>query len=813
MKILKINKIDNFGIFNNFNWDSSLKYKNPKGEDEIYDFKDINIFYGRNYSGKTSLSKIIRSLETKNISDKYDNPSFEIMLNDSTVIKNSELSKFRDSIHVYNSDFVKDNLKFIYDDTQDLKPFTVTLGNDNQEILDRISILKSELGVNEENNISGIYSQIELAKQEKSSADNTYKNAQNTLDVILQNRSTSDKDSIRNSPEKYGDQNYTVKKLKEIDIPKVLKQTYQPLEDDTRNKYELLIDLKSKRVPNEIRAPNINFEGMSKSVEEILQTEVGQSEKINELVNNGALNKWVEDGLKYHAERTKCAFCASDISQERLQALRQHFDEEFRKLNDRIVKGIDVLESSKSKLNISIKVDEFYDVLHDDLRRKDDSLTELFKEQENSINSLIKLLEDKKQSLFNKISFQVPIDYTENIKNIVAEIELIRQKHINQTETLEKDKRNAQNALRLDHVYSFVQQINYVASCEAIMVLEQKIKPLDDILSEKKRKEQEILDAIKSEEDKLQSESEACARINGILNHDFGHPFLKLEAKEINGFQGKSIVFEVQRNGKKAHNLSEGECSLISFCYFLVKIREDLNQGKQPIIWIDDPISSLDSNHIFFIYSLIEQYICQPQKYQQLFISTHSLEFLKYLRRIKGVETDNSLENISEHKRKTGYYLIQRNDTHSIIKKMPLYLSKFITEFNFLFEQIYQCATIQDINDENYHIFYNFANNARKFIEIYTFYKFPSPSTSDQISKEFWGDDLHKIIINRVNNEYSHMCGVFERGELLIDKPEMTKVANAIITKVQGDIKQYDALLESIGLNKTSDSLYPLNAE
>ena len=74
-------------------------------------------------------------------------------------------------------------------------------------------------------------------------------------------------------------------------------------------------------------------------------------------------------------------------------------------------------------------------------------------------------------------------------------------------------------------------------------------------------------------------------------------------------------------------------------------------------------------------------------------------------------------------------------------------------------------------------------------------------------------NDLHKIIINRVNNEYSHMCGVFERGELLIDKPEMTKVANAIITKVQGDIKQYDALLESIGLNKTSDSLYPLNAE
>ncbi|WP_264820832.1 AAA family ATPase [Acinetobacter haemolyticus] len=72
--------------------------------------------------------------------------------------------------------------------------------------------------------------------------------------------------------------------------------------------------------------------------------------------------------------------------------------------------------------------------------------------------------------------------------------------------------------------------------------------------------------AIKSEEDKLKSEGEACTRINNILNHDFGHQSLSLEA--IENPNAQNVHFEIQRNGTKAHNLSEGEQSLISFCYF-----------------------------------------------------------------------------------------------------------------------------------------------------------------------------------------------------------------------------------------------------
>lgn len=94
--------------------------------------------------------------------------------------------------------------------------------------------------------------------------------------------------------------------------------------------------------------------------------------------------------------------------------------------------------------------------------------------------------------------------------------------------------------------------------------------------------------------------------------------------------------FIIKRGDKEAHNLSEGECSLISFCYFIAKIEDELNgvDHDKLIIYIDDPISSLDNNHIFFMYSLIETIVAKKGQYGQLFISTHNLDFLKYLKRL-----------------------------------------------------------------------------------------------------------------------------------------------------------------------------------
>ena len=100
-------------------------------------------------------------------------------------------------------------------------------------------------------------------------------------------------------------------------------------------------------------------------------------------------------------------------------------------------------------------------------------------------------------------------------------------------------------------------------------------------------------------------ESKGAELVNQHLTHFFGHSELKLVAEG----NAPNILFKIVRENSYANNLSEGECSLISFCYFIAKMEDELkdeSNSDKLIIYIDDPISSLDSNHIFLCLVLLK---------------------------------------------------------------------------------------------------------------------------------------------------------------------------------------------------------------
>ena len=265
MKIQRISKIDNFSIFKNFDWNQHLSL----GNNQTYDFKDINIFYGRNYSGKTSLSKIIRALDTKTISTKYDNPDFKVELSDNSIISQNNLTTFTHPIHVYNSDLVKENLKFIHDENANIESFSVTLGGDNQLIINRIQELKSELGSNEENAESQLYLAVKNKSLEVTGAEQTHTRIKEVLNDLLKDKASGKSDSIRSQPNLYGDQDYNIGKLNRTDIPSVLNPTYQPLSDE--KELELRNILNQQKLSNSLEIPTftLNFSTLCNSVDEI----------------------------------------------------------------------------------------------------------------------------------------------------------------------------------------------------------------------------------------------------------------------------------------------------------------------------------------------------------------------------------------------------------------------------------------------------------------------------------------------------------------------------------------------------------------
>ncbi len=535
-----------------------------------------------------------------------------------------------------------------------------------------------------------------------------YETENKSLTETLKEKAINNPNGIKYKSEKFGDQNYNINKLQN-DITTVLKTSFQPLTDDeVTQKQNLLNERVNPNIPP-LSKPKLDVNTINNRAKELITKSISRSNKIEQLLKDAILNRWVQDGRKKHQEDDlqKCAFCGNDITQERWNELDSHFDEESDKLEKEINALISQIDATIQYIDLQLQIDKkaFYSKFHSDLDT-------LISQRQQAIDSMK--------------------DNTQQLEDCWTEFETLRVQANEYSNSLGEEQDEAKYLLRLREVYEFVQTIQYKTLKEKI----QTLKETSDAKSQnKKAVEEKIKQQIQQIEDKerlMKDEEKGALKVNEYLNSFFGHDFLTLQAlEETDAFGDKKVRFEIIRNGKKAHHLSEGECSLIAFCYFMAKLEDTETKGSKPIIWIDDPISSLDSNHIFFVYSLINAEIIAKQEFEQIFISTHNLDFLKYLKRLPSALNRN----------KSAYFLITREQEFSKIKLMPKYLKNYVTEFNFLFHQIYKCSIANTDDDSQHSLFYNFGNNTRKFLEAFLYYKYPNADDQSEKLSKFFGNN------------------------------------------------------------------------
>ncbi len=782
--IEKIKSIKKIAVFDDFDWDSSVKDKNGN----VLTFKKINVLYGRNYSGKTTLSRIIRALETGKISDKYDSAKIFEVIVDRNPVKHDNPTNHTKTIRVFNEDFVRDNLSFPYNDDGNISSFAV-LGEDNNTIQTQIDNINNELGKNVEGEEkTGLYKDQEVKDSEYKNANDAYKNANTRLESLLRAKATEDKQhSIKYNSALYGDQNYSLPKLKS-EIEQVLQDTYIPISNEKKEKLKHLLKEDEKADVSLLMSPNTALSEIANKVKKLVEEKIVQKEKIEEFVNADLIN-WAKRGKELHKQGDKCAFCGNPITSDRWTLLNNFFDDTQKKLEEDIDSLIGEITNVRSNIDaLSIDKNLFYSTFHTQLDGL--SVQSLKENIMKSLDSLKEQLQSKKDDLFGTKTFIPVTDYTNDLESFSKGYNEIVAQNNQFTKELKGKRAEAQTSLRLYEIYNFVGTIDYKGS-------QDNIRQLEAQKNAKETEKKNVDFQIKSKEDeveqlkaKMNDEQKGAEKVKEYLSEFFGQLHLSLRAEKENETD-KSYKFFILRDGNPAYNLSEGECNMIAFCYFMAKLEDVSTQGKKPIIWIDDPISSLDSNHIFCVYSLIHKKIVADDNFEQLFISTHNLNFLKYLKRL----SNNKL-----------FFIISRQDKKSIIEKMPRYMEEYVTEFNYLFKQIYDCANLVQVDDTNYTKFYNFGNNARKFLEIFLYYKYPdmyNQNREEDAQRErrklFFGDGIEPIYTNRLVNEYSHLCGTFERGESLVDVPEMKTIAQLILDKIkEKDEQQYNALVNSI---------------
>ena len=126
--IKNIPSIKSFGVFADYRWDGSTP-----------DFKQFNLIYGWNYSGKTTLSRAFRCFELKGPHEDFPEAKVSLLAKDGTIHELSAPATAPD-FRVFNSDFSRDNLRF---DDSDAEPILV-LGAEDIKKQEDLKTAKAE---------------------------------------------------------------------------------------------------------------------------------------------------------------------------------------------------------------------------------------------------------------------------------------------------------------------------------------------------------------------------------------------------------------------------------------------------------------------------------------------------------------------------------------------------------------------------------------------------------------------------------------------------------------------------------------------
>jgi wobble nucleotide-excising tRNase len=444
--ITKFKSINNLAVFQNFDWDATIR---DEGNNIVL-FKRINIFYGRNYSGKTTLSRIVRALETGSISDKYENPQFQVCIKDVADTTQKNLTEHGKKIKVFNEDFVKDNLRYIINSNESVQPFAIIGGNATIEA--EIQALKNDLGNNEEENESGFYLELKNASAMAATALQAYQAENHSLNQQLTAKGLDRITGIKYRSDRFGDQNYTTTKLL-ADIETILASSFRPLTDEeATQKLNLLRERANADVPA-ISKPSLDLKTLNTKVKELVTKSISSSNKIEQLLKDAILNRWVKEGRQIHKEKIEqCVFCGNNISDQRWTELDSHFDEESEKLEN----DIDVLISKIDNLvrnidtQLQINKNAFYSKFHSNLERLISIRHNIIDKMRSELNRIIISLRERKEDLLNEKTFNNIIDNSKRLEWCWTIFEKFRNEANGYSNSLDSEQTEAKKTITLE---------------------------------------------------------------------------------------------------------------------------------------------------------------------------------------------------------------------------------------------------------------------------------------------------------------------------------------------------------------------------
>jgi wobble nucleotide-excising tRNase len=580
---------------------------------QINDLKKVNFFFGFNGSGKSTIAKYFYNLglEPNNRVDQFNNCS------------QNGFDQTNHQILTFDENFTEIN----FNKNPTLKG--VFSLNETNDVIDR-QITKEEILIN-------FFKEQKEKKNKliKAIGDDNSKKETSLLESCWTLRNTFSTFTKITIPYSGSKPNH-LQKLNQLLVSPLLNV---PSIQQLKDKYDLLYEREISEISIKLNAKlyrkiRIIETNLNNLLQEII---IGNEDvDIAALVKSINSRSWVETGVKYLEQTdSTCPFCQKETIDEEL---RKQFDEFF----DETYKGkIEILENllaqykekSNAFLANTLSIQNVYN--------PNNLVSETYLQLQELFRINISIIEDKIDNANEKKNINSLLDLKPVLSTIIKSI---RENNIIFSE-LDKNRKDL-----MSDIWLFIADKSK-ASIEIFTKKEAKysriIASAKDLIKNYSSKILVSKGAIELLRNQTINTKEAVDNINLILRNSGFESFEIAEKEVVNNI----AQYYLKRPNSTDENpifksLSEGEKSFISFLYFyqLCIGTDDIrnNGTKKKIIVIDDPVSSLDSQALFVISTLIHNLILQKGKtpksdlklfknenIAQVFVLTHNLYFYK----------------------------------------------------------------------------------------------------------------------------------------------------------------------------------------
>lgn len=455
------------------------------------------------------------------------------------------------------------------------------------------------------------------------------------------------------------------------------------------------------------------------------------------MINKLGNSDWVRQGISYYeGNENVCPFCQQKTEYHFEKSLAEYFDEAFENDMSTIDNLLNNYTKTSEDLNVNFdKIIESESVFLD---------IEKLKSKKQVVDSLL-LLNIRKINQKKKESSQIIVldSLSDVLNSIVAEIKDANKK-IDEHNIMVKNISTEKSALT-QCIWKFVIEElkdsikNYNKSRAEI---DAAIKGLTKVIEEKRLVKRQKAAELRELEKTITSIQPTCDEINTILS-SFGFKSFKLTVADDNR------SYKLLRNdGTEAQTtLSEGEKNFVAFLYFYHLIKGSHNEGgvlTNKIVVFDDPISSLDSDVLFIVSTLIRDIIAEVRDngstIKQVFILTHNIYFFKEVTFNRKRENNKLLPEES-------FWVVKKRDTVSYIEKQTHNPIK--TSYELLWSEVSSASpnpsTIQ--------------NTIRRILENY--FKILGGQEVNELYTQFYGSEklICKALCSWINDGSHNVFG------------------------------------------------------